>query len=194
MSIETLQDAYNKIKTTKWSFVNNFRAMISFDNGNICSELGLDKDEKVRIESGDEEVYLQDINIPALSQTPISNFINFQNFITPSAAFDAYELKAHFLDHDQMRIWKFWSALFFAQKNSYPDQCKFTVSIFKLPDYPGEEEHVVAKFYDCVLKGVSQVDFKNSTKDTQVILEVDIDIVSPKCEIFCNNLDFSNFQ
>ena len=64
--------------------------MISFDNGNICSELGLDKDEKVRIESGDEEVYLQDINIPALSQQPISNFINFQNFITPSAAFDAY--------------------------------------------------------------------------------------------------------
>ena len=194
MSIETLQDAYNKIKTTKWSFVNNFRAMISFDNRDICSELGLDKDEKVRIESGDEEVYLQDINIPALSQTPISNFINFQNFITPSASFDAYELKAHFLDHDQMRIWKFWSALFFAQKNSYPDQCKFTVSIFKLPDYPGEEEHVVAKFYDCVLKGVSQVDFKNSTKDTQVILEVDIDIISPKCEIFCNNLDFSNFQ
>ena len=93
-----------------------------------------------------------------------------------------------------MTIWKFFSSLFLAQKNFYPDQCKFTVSIFKLPDYPGEEEHVVAKFYDCVLKGVSQVDFKNSTKDTQVILEVDIDIISPKCEIFCNNLDFSNFQ
>lgn len=193
MAIENLQDAYNKLKNTKWSFSNSFRTAISFDNPEICYDLGLDSSVKAKLEQGEEEVYLRSTNIPGLQQTPIQNWVNMQNVVTPSFPSDIFDIKIDFLDHDQMTIWKFFSSLFLAQKNFYPDQCKFTITVFKLPDYPTEKEHVVAVFSDCILKGVSQVDFKTSEKDSGTILEVSIDIVSPKFELTINESVFKNF-
>lgn len=190
--ISNLQDAYNKLAKTKWSFVNNFRVHFSFQKSkgqnSIFNDLPNDLTETLNsIENGDEEIYLQDCNIPALTYSPIQTWINHQWFLGTSVV-EKFDINVKFIDHDQLKLYRFFSYLLLKQRDSYTDDVKFTMRITKLSDYSNESDKDIVVLDDCLISNISQIDFKNSTADGGSIAEVVVGIISPKITLCDGNL------
>src|SRR5574344_1921598 len=114
-----LQSAYNKIISTNWSHTNSFQVRFNFSN--TFNNLGIDSAfsaTKNSLENNYEEVYINQTMVPALTTSPIENYIDHR-YISTMNNFQTQDVTIKFTDHDMLTLYKFFSAYMIAQRDNY---------------------------------------------------------------------------
>lgn len=183
-----LQSAYNKIISTNWSHTNSFQVRFNFSN--TFNNLGIDSAfsaTKNSLENNYEEVYINQAMIPALTTSPIENYIDHR-YISTMNNFQTQDVTIKFTDHDMLTLYKFFSAYMIAQRDNYPEDYYFTLTLSKLKDNFGETDTDIIQFNNCMITTVSQLDFNNTANGSGVFAEFDITIHTTKYQLLGGNI------
>lgn len=81
-----------------------------------------------------------------------------------------YQFSIEFMDQDNAQLWRSFVEQYKLTKGGWFDDVKLTVSFFKLPDHPDQEDrgvHLVT-FKECVIENLGGLSFSNED-ETQIL-------------------------
>lgn len=182
----TLRDALSKARTQNWSFINTFKVEFNF-NPKITSELkslcGFNTTNASFM--GDTlELCTKSCPMPSFSQSGSEVWQNYE-YRQNSGNLELYTFEVTFRDFDMLKLYRFFVTHLMKQRNMYFDDFKFDVTFWKYPDNLDENIIQVVQYENCMINGVSGLQFDNETENQ--IAEFSVTIKSTKATIFSDS-------
>ncbi len=152
-----MSDGIKNAYARRWSMINTFTVQI-------------EASEKLRTFTGvsfDDNVNLNIISFttPDFTNNPIEVFVA-NRWRIHNGHDSLYKFQITFRDEQQMALYKAFMSIYDFTKDQYFDDASLTITVNKDADWANEsEEKEFIKLSGCLVEGVSNVSFNNTTEN-----------------------------
>lgn len=185
--LTSLRNAHTILHNTKWDHINNYNCMFIFSNK--YSKLGIPaalNTSKVRLESNEEEVYMNSVAVPQLGSSSLEKYIDHRYFETFDKT-NSMDIDIKFTDHDDFSLYRFFTSYIFAQRLAYPEEYYFDLVISNILDHTNAGKlSPLIRYTNCMIQSIGNLDF-NNTLASDVFASFNVQIKSPKYELLYKN-------
>lgn len=152
-----LHEVITKAYTKKWSYSNNFFVQIKVEMFSTLSQYAF-------ILMGEElNMHITSISLPDLQAQPIEEW-QVDRYRFQLAQDLPYKLTISFIDSDDLILWRSFSEAYTRTKQSYFDNVKMEISIYKESDYdPDQPRTHLITYSEAIIESVSAVPFSNDS-------------------------------
>ena len=148
-------DEVRKAYKRKWSYINNFTAIIS--PVGTYSTLAL---ATCGVKFNDIELNVKDITVPQISSDNIEVWM-LDRYRIALGKSQPKTVTITFRDFDQLALYRSFVYLYTVSKRGYADDYSYSIKVFKEADYLGEGQRRVFEAGKSIITSVSQVQFSN---------------------------------
>lgn len=152
-----MSDAIKKAYEKQWSMVNTFRVSFEFANTAFQSRIG-------GAFSDDVNIHIKTFDMADLQNASIDTFSNNQWFIH-NGRDELYRFTATFRDANNMSLYRKFALIYKETKESYFDEVKMTVRVWKEPDWYGKTEKQILQYDGVLVEAVSNIALSNETEN-----------------------------
>lgn len=164
-----LVDAVNAAYRRKWSVQNNFTVQFIL-KGRVSSMLQEFTD--------DINLSIVSIKTPDITNSGIEQFIGGEWRIH-NGHDNLFKFSITFRDYNQMELYHRFIKLYSLTKIHYFDDVAIDVILNKDPDWIEEDSITIMRLEDCLIDGISNLDFTNTAEAEIAEFSVDFKCVNP---------------
>lgn len=164
-----LVDAVNAAYQRKWSVQNNFTVQFIL-KGRVSSMLQEFTD--------DINLSIVSIKTPDITNSGIEQFIGGEWRIH-NGHDNLFKFSITFRDYNQMELYNRFIKLYTLTKIHYFDDVAIDVILNKDPDWIEEDSIIIMRLEDCLIEGISNLDFSNTAEAEIAEFSVDFKCVNP---------------
>lgn len=164
-----LHDAVTAAFNKQWSMSNTFTIEIH-PSGELQKTIG-QFDESLNL-------HIVSFKTPDFKNAGISAFIA-NSYKINSTKDDLYSWSMEIRDHNQLEFYKKFYTMYQYSKEEYFDTAKFTINVLKDADWANEKPSVVMVLEDCLITGISNLDFNNESEARVIKFSVEGVSASP---------------
>lgn len=164
-----LVDAVNAAYQRKWSVQNNFTVQFIL-KGRVSSMLQEFTD--------DINLSIVSIKTPDITNSGIEQFIGGEWRIH-NGHDNLFKFSITFRDYNQMELYNRFIKLYTLTKIHYFDDVAIDVILNKDPDWIEEDSIIIMRLEDCLIEGISNLDFSNTAEAEIAEFSVEFKCVNP---------------
>lgn len=156
----SLSKAVTEAQKRHWTLTNTFRVEIHWNETGGLGNLGQSELGWSNKVGNDFNLNVISVTVPDLTSQSIEVY-TADNYRIAQGKCETKKFTITIRDQDYNFYHRLFSKLFLLQQKLYFDDYKSIVSIYKLPDYEGEEEKLLYRFKECMVESVGGLKFDN---------------------------------